>query len=443
MADFARGLPYKESFGDLSVLPKGIIDWVIQKHIADKAKAHYDIRFGTPSTGLYSWAARKGLPKPGEKHLAVRQPLHTHAYGKFEGTIPAGYGKGTVEIAEAGKIKIFSADKEKITFAVIHKKQPQYFSLIKSKDDSKNWLLINTTPSKPLDAGKLKYTKVPAEEVDKLFDRNYLASQKIDGASALVHLMKDKLDILSYRTSVEDQPIIHTLRVAGKPIKVAIPRDWRDTILRGELYGVHKPTGKSIPPQELGGLLNSSVMKSLSDQQKRDIALRVALFDVAGKETQPYGETLAKLKKALKFLPREYFNLPQTEREPKKQKQLWQETVSGQNPVSEEGLVFRPTAGGVPIKVKKRPESRVYIRNIFPGAGKYKDTHAGGFEYSLGPDTDIVGRVGTGFSDEERKRMMDLPDDYIGRLARIYAQGTFPSGAYRAPSYIARHEEYE
>ena len=67
---------------------------------------------------------------------------------------------------------------------------------------------------------------------------------------------------------------------------------------------------------------------------------------------------------------------------------------------------------------------------------------AGGFGYSLGPKGDVVGRVGTGFSEEARHEMLAEPEKWVGRLARIRSQGQFPGGAHRAPAFLALHEDY-
>ncbi len=50
--------------------------------------------------------------------------------------------------------------------------------------------------------------------------------------------------------------------------------------------------------------------------------------------------------------------------------------------------------------------------------------------------------MGSGFSDEVRREMLSNPDSWIGRMARVRAQEKFPSGALRAPSFLARHEDY-
>jgi hypothetical protein len=84
-AGTALGIPDRQAYGDLSkVKPGELLDYIVQHHQARRAGPHYDVRFGTPETGLYSWAVRKGLPgpggkHPGGKHLAVQQPVHEPA----------------------------------------------------------------------------------------------------------------------------------------------------------------------------------------------------------------------------------------------------------------------------------------------------------------------------------------------------------------------------
>jgi hypothetical protein len=88
-------------------------------------------------------------------------------------------------------------------------------------------------------------------------------------------------------------------------------------------------------------------------------------------------------------------------------------------------------------------EHDVYVREITPGRNKYKDIGAGAFRYSLTPNGPIVGKVGTGLSDELRKAMNANPEEFLKRVARIKTQGQFlASGAYRAPALIALHESH-
>src|SRR5437016_3238842 len=107
MDDFAPGLPSREDYGDLSKLKPGQIhDLVVQLHLAQRSGKHFDYRIGSKNTGLYSWATKKELTKPGEKRGLFHQPLHSYEYKDFQGDIKEGYGKGSVKLHELGKVLI-------------------------------------------------------------------------------------------------------------------------------------------------------------------------------------------------------------------------------------------------------------------------------------------------------------------------------------------------
>lgn len=473
MADFAPGIPDRTRFGNPADLPKGeLIPWVVQRHLAERAGPHYDIRFGPDQ--MHSFATKKELPKPGGKIMVFQQPLHAGSYANFEGTIHEGYGKGTVKKHDQGKIVVQHADENKIKFYVAHKKYPEFYTMVRrsgppsnpatprqAKTQGGSWLMINTTPidaakflgGKPEEVGleKLKYTSVPAEKVDKLFDPSYLVQEKIDGASALYHLLHDQIHAVSYRVSKTGRPILHTYRVfgpGGSKAGAKIPEALQGSILRGEIYGTRK--GQAIPPQELSGLLNSSVENSVASQKLKNVQMRNALFDIVRLGKKPIApgsmgaqERLEKLREFTKVLPPSQFHIPETATTPEAGRKLWEEVTTGKNPRTSEGVIGWPVAPGKkPIKAKATPEADVFVRNVFPGQGRLAGSSAGGFDYSRGPDSPVVGRVGTGFSDETRKNMLADPDSYVGRLARIRSQGTFPSGAHRAPSFISLHEDY-
>lgn len=504
LAQSAKGIPDREEYGDfLRALRVGeLYPWVVQRHEAERAGPHYDIRFGAP--GLFSWAARKGLPtKPGQKVLAVQQPLHEGQYIDFEGEIIEGYGKGLVKKEDKGQVLITKVKPDQITFVVAHRKFPEVFTLIRDKKKPKNWLLVNITPTETIKHKKVHYTKVPTEDVEKLFDPDYLASAKIDGAAAFIRLLGPRIETLSYRTSKKGIPIIHTYRV-GTYEGINIPKKFINTILRGEIYGVKLPPPpkkpikftewkkialkdpekaqksfwklapkqrsealsfmkevglfpkydpyhvlKAIRPQELGGILNASVAKSLQKQRAKKIALRLALFGIkklpTGEIPKTYPEQLALIQEMMKYLPPEKFTLPPFAETPEAARKLWEAIRSKKFPLTEEGLVFFPKKGGKPRKAKLTGEADVIVEKVFPGTGRLKGKAAGGFWYSL-PEAPgkIVGKVGTGFSDEMRRWLWEHRNDpeLLGRLARIKFQEQFPSGAYRAPRLISLHEDY-
>jgi hypothetical protein len=485
-ADFAPGLPDPKRFGTVEEIPSGkLLQYVIQRHLAERAGPHYDVRMGggPPGRELFSWATRKELPGPGGKISLFQQPLHRGSYAGFEGEIVSGYGKGTVKTHDKGSIVVTHADKDKIKFLVAHKKYPEYFTMVRqsgpptpktpnmARKQGGTWLLINTTPTsgakllkgKPEEVGleKMRYAKVDAKDVDKLFSPDYMVQAKMDGASALYHLLADRIETLSYRTSVTGRPIIHTYRVfgpAGATKGVKIPKELVGTILKGEIYGQRtgkrranagQTPGEVIPPQELGGLLNASVQKSIETQQAKGINLKNMLFDIVrlGKQpippaSLPAAERMAKLTEIMKVLPKDKFHLPETAQTPEEAKALWERISTGKHPLTSEGVVAWPTAGGPPKKVKVLPESDVWVRSIFPGEKRLAGTGAGGFEYSTAPEGPVVGRVGTGFSEDVRKEMLQDPEGWLGRMARIRAQGKYPSGAYRAPAFLGLHEDY-
>jgi len=459
--EFAPGLPDPRRFGSVTDLPKGReLLYVIQRHLADRAGPHYDIRFG-PNLGgkpsLLSWASRKLPEESGQKVLAFQQPLHTGAYANFEGEITSGYGKGLVKTHDKGTVLVTKVEPNKINFVVTHKKHPEMYTMIRKsgpptggsprtkKTQGGSWLMINTTPTEVIKHKKVRYAKVPAEDVEKLFDEKYLHMEKIDGAAALYKLFSDKIDVLSYRPTTTGRPIVHTYRVGGTT-GLNIPKHLVGSILRGELYGTRDD--RAIPPQELGGILNSSTRKSLKKQREQGVQLRNAIFNILKYGKKPIGmdvpiaERLDKVREILKHLPEGKFHLPRMAETPEEQRALWEDVKGGRDPLTHEGIVAWPKKGGKPAKVKLYDEHDVFVKDIFPGEKRLEGVGAGGFEYSLSPDGPAVGKVGTGFSEDLRRAMLKNPEEFLGRIARIKAQGQFPSGAYRAPGLISIHEDY-
>jgi hypothetical protein len=431
-SDDALGIPSRDEMGDLSKLETGkLYDLFTQLHNATKAGPHTDLRIGDPEQGLHSWAVPKGLPESGKKHLAVHQPIHEHSYGGWSGTIPEGeYGAGTVKSQIKGKALVTESGPGKLHFTTAHMKHPERFTVVAPKSfGENNHLLLNTTPTEPLPYQKIHYKKVPTEQVEgklKELEPGSSVQAKIDGASSLVKLLKDQLELYSYRASKPTgKPIIHTEKVLhGRP-RIEIPPEYHNSILRGELHGVKQDSeGKEtvIHPSELGGILNSTIAHSLAKQETSGVRLRNALFDIqqVGNtpidfSKTPYSERREHLKSILPSLPQDIFHLTDEAKTPEDALKLWKDIGSGDHPKTEEGIVIHsPT--GKPQKAKYIEDHDVHIRGIFPGEGRLAGTHAGGFEYSAEPDGPILGRVGTGFSDDVRRQMHDRPDDFVGRV---------------------------
>jgi 2'-5' RNA ligase len=441
MPQVAPGLPDPAEYGQLSDLKAGqLVPFFVQAHDALRAKKHEDWRLGNLKQQLLSWAVPKGTPAPGEKRLAIQQPLHEEAYGPWSGTIESGYGAGKVESKVRGKALVTSVDDDGVTFVTAHTRYPERFRL---QQTPKGWILINATKTETrLPYEKVHYQQVEEDAVDKLFTPKNLVTAKIDGSAAFYELLGDKIEALSARTSrITGRPIVHTERIGSPRLREKL----KDTVLRGEMYGVRG--NQAIPAAELGGLLNSTIEVALARRKERDIEMRHAVFDILkheGKDVRglPYGERLKLLRGVLEKLP-EQFHLPEGYTDPARQRELWDRIRTGKDPLTREGIVAHPlTAGAVPIKAKTYPENDVIIKAVVPGKGRLKGMASGGFWYALPSDPDkIVGRVGTGLSDEDRWDMWQNPGEWVGRTARIRAQEQFPSGAYRAPAFLARHED--
>ena len=172
-ADASPQLDQSE-YGDLSQLAAGQQhDLFVSEHDAHVAGKHHDVRVGSPSTGLYSWSVRRGVPDPGQRFLAIRQALHRHSYGNWEGEIPAGqYGGGTVKRHTQGQVRIDEATPTRIAFTRTDPEgQAQQYALLKPTAQGyrrRDWILVNTTPSVTSDDQPAKLADDTAAVLEKL-----------------------------------------------------------------------------------------------------------------------------------------------------------------------------------------------------------------------------------------------------------------------------------
>ena len=444
------GIPDKRYFGNaLSIPEMQALSYILQSHTTSKSgRTHEDLRLGD-NKGMYSWAVPKGLPiQAGEKRLAIQQPMHSPDYNDFEGTIPEGYGAGTVKKKDGGEVVVTRKTPHSVQFTVADRKGGKSYTLVKTGkgDEDKNWLLTNSTLSPDQTIAHGLYDKVhmkndDPENIDKYTGGDYRVSAKVDGAAALQELMKDRIETLSYRKDVNGNPIQHTDRIGG--LRQQIPDDLLGTVLRSEIYGEDK-TGKAIPPQQLGGILNSTLANSIRSQQAKGINLKTSVLDLIaekGKKTNLLPEDRqARIQEILKRLNNDRLTQPPSATDKEGILNLFNKVKNNELPITKEGVVAVPNDGSTPTKLKFTKDDDVVINKIFKADTKTGE-RAGGFEYGLpdSPNT-TVGRVGTGFDHATLQDMLANPDKYLKRIARIKSQGQFDSGAHRAPSFIALHE---
>lgn len=447
--EYAPGIPSKAVSHELPhVTEPQVWEFGVHDHRADRRGRHFDLRLGDPSTGhAHSWAMHAEWPKPGERTWAIQQPTHTISYMDFTGHIPEGYGKGKVDLHDRAKTEIMRASPGHVSFNIYRGSGPEEYTLHRVTD--KNWILYNRTLSQSkigLPEGKPKYKEVDYDKTP-IHDDKYLMSAKIDDAHNLFlfpTVSGERIRVVSYRQGKKAPGgiIEHTHKVPSLKDGVPTPKSLTGTVLRGGLYALHPETGHAIAPETLAGMLNSDVWKS-REKQKEQGELRPVIYDVVqfkGKnmEDAPYEEKLEVLKKVQQELP--MFSMPTMAYGEESKRKLMQDIKAGRHPETREGVVlWNLHEKEAPIKAKLVKEHDVYIKGFFPGMGKYEGKGVGGFYYSHEPDGAIVGKVGTGLSDEQRSDMHKHHEIYEGMVARIRATHKYPSGTLKQPSFRGFH----
>jgi hypothetical protein len=418
--------------GSLPTFREGrVLDYTVQRHEAKRAGLHRDVRIGSRSHGLFSWATRKDLPSEGGKIAIHEQPVHPHSYLGWEGDIPSGYGAGKVSTEHLGKALITKSSPDELHATLASKRGTHRVAFIRGP---KGWLLARGQhPEPPPEAQKPKYRSLPigqAKQAISDITPGTSVQPKVDGALVYVHL-KNRPEILSHRKSKESgKNVVQTERFWGGRPTLDIPREHHGKALLAELYGERNK--KAIEPQELGGILNANIGESLRRQKEGKVKLKLMPFDLAGSNS-PYPERLAQVREIASHLPRSKITLPEEANTPSAAKRLFEKIRSGRHPLTKEGVVVHPP-DSPGLKIKNVEEANVRIHSLFPGKGKYKDSH-GGFYYADDKGNPL-GKVGTGFTDQTRK---DLPN-YVGRTARVRYQERYKSGRLRAPAFVGVDE---
>lgn len=427
----APGLPDRSNYGDLSRLQPGLIATLVrQRHDAARAGVHEDFRIGTPS-GLYSWAVPKFIPEVENlKRLAVQQPVHQWDYKDFQGRLGHGYGKGLVSKLEESPVVILKNKDGQLMFTRGDHKDAPVYNLIRTKD--KNWVLFYGSPNQPLQIRrypKEHFKSVPVEKIPELIQQGAELSPKIDGAGVLLHLGNNGVRTFGIRSNKEGSKPEYSSLLPGL-LSASVPSEIRGKVIRGEVFG--QRAGKSIPANELAGLLNAATLKAHNKMQSDGTRLLVAALALNDNGTDDYNQQ--RLQGVVDKLDSPYV-LSLRRYKGKEAQQLMRDLARGNNKLTHEGVVVHQE-GKRPVKSKFQEDADVVIRNIFK-ADTDGDNRAGGFEYSLPGSDKVVGRVGTGFDHAMLRDMLNNPSSYIGRTARIHSQEQYPSGAYRAPGFVA------
>ena len=114
-----------------------------------------------PGLVLRSWAIPKHKLPTDKPLLAQETEDHEDSYKNFSGTIPEGYGAGTVEIYDKGKFEIVDMNYDKkYVIKFDGKKVKGYYALIKTEGKKFLWIKVKDVS---------KYKKSTSEKIIKSF----------------------------------------------------------------------------------------------------------------------------------------------------------------------------------------------------------------------------------------------------------------------------------
>lgn len=425
------GIPKKGKVTNVPTIKNKEWPFVIQKHKADRAGLHYDWRLGNPETGVgHSWVTRR-IPGYGEKVLAKQTNDHTIPYFDFTGSIPEGYGKGNVETFRKGTAIITKGSPDKTTFTLNKGRQSERYTILRTNGD--NHLLINHTPTaksrKEIPNKKDRYKKVLLTQYT---DPNIYASPKLDGAANVIVLKKFRHpEIFSYRSGKGPTQLIdHTFRL-GLDKEIANVKTDKPTVLWAETLKLK--SGKPIHVSELSGLLNSNVDKVRNKYKFENFVYNIDKYEGKDVSKFPFAKKLILLQTIVKNNP--FLKLVPLSKTESEKKKLIDSIKTNKHKLTREGVIFFNTKTSIPSKVKFDTEHKVYIRGIQTGKGKFSES-TGGITYSYKKDGPIIGIIGGGFTEAQRKDMYNNPDKYIGKKANIRAHEKLKSSSLRMPIFL-------
>lgn len=406
--------------------------FVIQEHHA--RRLHYDFRLQYEGV-LVSWAIPKGPPLDGAtNHLAVQTEDHPLEYGTFEGIIPKGeYGAGEVTIWDSGTFELekWREGKEVIAtltgqddgglggvprkYALIHTSRPGAENnwLIHLMDGSKKSathrpaskvrslaaaVADNVTPiARPLRSPMLATNGTPAD-VDT--DEEWAFEMKWDGYRAVAYLDGDDVRLVSRN----GKDLTATFPELTRPLRAAVKP--RSAVLDSEIVALDRKGRPNF------GFLQSRAGLSEDESAARSATIEMMVFDLLeldGHDITSDDYDVRRAALAASVTPTGPIQVPE-EFDGDLDAALASSTALGLEGVIAKVRDSRYAEGRRSkawIKLKHQRTQEVVVVGWRPGAG----SAAGGIgSLVLGiPDAGGIryaGRVGTGFSDAERRGMV-------------------------------------
>jgi hypothetical protein len=435
---FAPGLPNKKYKRPIPSISDRFVNYVIQEHDADVAGRHYDVRIDLDDVA-FSWATRKGLPGIGDKYLWIRQGDHTAEYMNYSGNIEDGYGKGSVKVVKSGKMHIISSSADKISFNIYAGQNSNTYHLINTSGD--NWLAINNTATREnrpeIPSKKPKAISINLDELD-IEDNNQILTPKVDGAASLFLLKKNKpIEVFSYRKSKKGPELINRTFKYPELYNTRVPKELDGTVLWGESY-VSDATDHATDHATTAGLLNMNVEKAREEVKRRGLKFNNIIFNVEKYKkkdviSQPYANKVRILKEIHAKIPP--LKLPALASTRGAKKALIDSIKNKYYPQTTEGWVLWDQRDSIPRKIKLKKDTELYVQDFEEGTGKYVGALG---KLVATPDPEGRGpatRVGTGFSDIQRREIWKSKEKYRGLPVTVNYQNELPSGKLRMPVF--------
>lgn len=418
-----ENLPLSVEMEKMEVGRRYVVPYSIERHHADKAGDHIDFSLRGPFSGMvHRWQLADSddfLPRF-EKGKPVRvsgrktDGKHGHRVMKNPEVIPEGqYGAGTTEVVDEGLATVWVSGHGNIhillnngrAMAII---DPQWefaeweFLFVPMKDSPEGGKTESFYRERPM---RFKDMSRYPERITELMDEGGFVERKYDGALVWVERTKDgdRVRVVSNR-GIDRSHWVPGLRDLDREV---LPPD---SILLAEV--VPRDRFKGPHHTQTARVFNSNPGRAAAIQAEEGelIAkvIRVQRYD--GKDrNELFEDTLEerKFREGLKVKSGGVLHVPQIAKTPKGAVRLYDRLLEE----GHEGIIYRSVDLDAPeVKFKSKQEYELTPIGIYRGEGKYKDA-AGGILYEAGEGE---GRVGTGFTDEQRFQLWDHPETLLG-----------------------------
>lgn len=420
---------------DSTLEPKGSIKktkshkFVIQYHKA--RTSHFDFRLEHNGV-LLSWAVPKGLStKPNDKRLAVQVEDHPIDYINFEGIIPKGnYGAGTVEIFDSGNyspIKDIAQGLKKghLKFVLNGKKYKGAWSLIRTNDN--NWLIVKIN-DEFAKTSKTKTSKLPFKKCEVMKatltnsipkGKDWVYEIKYDGYRIISYIENGKVKIFT-RNHQDYTSKLNKIAEALKKLDV------ENCVIDGEIV-VFDNNGKSD-----FGLLQNSIKASKNN-------IYYVVFDLLAQNGEdlrslPLLQRKAKLERLLHKADKHltYSSHVQNGKESfdfAKNNNL-EGIIAKQK---DSAYIGKRTADWLKIKCYMRQE---FVIGGYTTSNKNEVLSALLLGYYADKKFHYVGKVGTGFSEKDKKELHKIFQKLIRKTCPFEKSPTHSNTYWLKPELV-------